>query len=285
MFSLERTSDELATLQSTGLYRHGEHFSESSRIRHNGEYLGERDFDPHKDDPSDIDPLSYWQDIVDTPQVVERRPFYPLDASIIVHQPMGSQFDEELNIGSNRRLLARMLGQAIESSIPNVSDRTYSYFVGEKVDKATHKNGEVIKTDGNPESDAKIISEIALNGLTFVISDFIRLNFNPSDAKNIRKSIAVKANVPFDLSLNPGVLVLRSGERGGESNTRKNESLNETNNLLLENHIRVIEKLRSLGLGVAKVAYLPSEINRHKNDIDKEIATAIRSLSTQALAT
>lgn len=282
MVYLDKTANALAHLHSIEYSSSGDHTSSLQRVNPQGEYISEHNYDPANDDPMAIDPFSPWQEIMDAPQVVERHPFKPLETTIVVHQPRGSFLDEQLNMGDNRRYLAKLIAKSIDLSMPDASDQVYTYIVGEdaRVDKLT--DGEVVLTDGDLEKESKQISELCISGLNIVISDFIRLKFQEDDGISVYPTFAVKANLPTDLALPQTKLILRSGEKTGEI---KSSDKDKTNQRLQENHNRTIEMLRSLGLGVAAVCLIPKDISEHEfiDSVDPALAQAVTDIEAKAL--
>src|SRR6185312_10928038 len=115
-----------------------------------------------------ISPFSLREQVFGIQHVQVNIPERPLHANVIVHQPEDIGADREFRYGEHRRNLARILGKAIEESMPGMTDHAWAYSIGENAAEGVNSDTEVIATSGDPQQEAEVVAEICREGLSFV---------------------------------------------------------------------------------------------------------------------
>lgn len=249
MHSLPRTEQALADVIANRPIMFGVHDGEEIRAGSHGVYIGERPFDPARDSVDQINPLSVWETITDEPHVALTIPEHPLHVNVVTHERQQPAQDL-LGIIPTRRRLAAELTEALYDAMPGMSDRVSRYAVGE----AATQNDEVeaVVTDGQPETDVRQVAELCQNGLTFVLSDFLKLPLEKeANERSLPATVAVKMNHPLDLALPAGVGRIASGYGGGEINTNDSKQLQAVNARMAAAHEHTLNRLQASGLAVA----------------------------------
>jgi hypothetical protein len=120
------------------------------------------------------------------------------------------------------------------------------------------------------------VSDLALDGLTIVVSDFQGMRFERGGLEGI---VAVKLNHPLERAIPADVgRVSLGGEY--ELDTRDDVQLGAYNQLLQDHHDRTVAGLESAGAAVASVIADPRlEQGYDLGVADGEIAAAIRVMS------
>jgi hypothetical protein len=197
-----------------------------------------------------------------------------MSINVIVHQPSAEGLEEVLNYGEQRRDFTRMIGRAIGSSIPGITDSVTLYAVGKEANEAK-KDFVVVSNNGDQQDELDEIEDITRSGLTFIVSDFLKLDPGLIRANN--KIIAVKANIPEDLELKARPLVIRSGVNGGEIDLSNPSDLERVNRALIVNDLRIQNALRVSGIAVASVVQdRQSNYGINRQLADRAIANSVK---------
>jgi hypothetical protein len=219
--------------------------------------------------------------VLGEPHVRVAVPERPLHVTVVTHHRSAGKSDF-YQMNAARQRLAGELSGAISESLPGITDRAWSYAIGEAVEESIESDVEIIRSNGDPLAEAKTIEELCQNGLTFVISDFLAL---PLDISDHSTTVAIKANHSFDLALPAGFGSLPTNVGGGEVNTDKPKDLGRVNQAQLEKHQQTVARLEAAGIAVAQVLFNWIDYPREGFDIeaaDQHIAGAILELQAQA---
>ncbi len=279
MSLLPETENALLEYGASQEYMFGLHEASEPRAGTHGRNIGEVAYDPVRHNPLAINPLSIWEQVLDAPHVKLNIPERPLNANIVIHQPASEGRDNIYHYGEYRRLLARRLGLAIADALPGITDRTWTYAVGEAADEVTDSDVEIIVSTGDVHEESDQIAEICKSGLTFVIGGHLALPLHEQDKSNFPSTVAVKANVPADRAIIPNGLVVRSGVKIGEVNTTVTEDVADNSALLERQHQRVVSRLEETGISVASIVLDRSTaIGFDSGKADSALARAVRQV-------
>ena len=282
MSSLSLTEQALANIAGNEQFVFGFHDGEDIRTGVIGRDIAETDFDPAIHDPSDIDPLSIWEDITGAQQVQQTIPDRPLSLNLITHVRQ-QQAADYFDIQGSKRHLAGELRQALTRSLPGMTDMIMDYEVGDVSNLETASHAEVIDTQGDSVKEAKLIAEICQNGLSIVISDFLNLPLTERSSERFPATVAIKANHPFDLSLPADCGKIPLGKNGGEVNTGNRRELQSVNNDMRISHEQTIARLQKAGIAVAQIIFNRRDFPILGFDLDAadmQIASALAQIST-----
>lgn len=270
MTMLPRTEEAFVDFVSEQSSLYGSHDTYEVRTGVQGKVIGEKEFDPSR--PWEINPVSLGEQMFDIPHTDVVIPTRPLHVRVVTHERTAPDTDR-LGLIAAKHALANEIADTLEDALPGPTDRVLRYKVGSAVDVRDF-DAETVATDGQPENDAKQIAEICQEGLTVVVSDFLKLPLEEQGrAKDFVSTIAVKANHAIDLELPAGIGSVQSGYRGGEINTNgpgfvarflaklrgqepANE-LNEVNQLLMDAHQATVARLGAAGMSVASIILQP----------------------------
>ena len=281
MANLEATESAIADFTANRGLLFGIHEAEEFKVGGVGRDVGEVMFDPAKHDAAAINPLSIWESVLGEPHVRVAIPERPLHINVIAHHRSTGKSDF-YQMNAARQRLAGELSNAISESLPGITDRSWSYAIGEAAGETADSDVEVIGTNGDPVLEAKTIAELCRDGLTFVISDFLAL---PLDAADYQTTVAVKANHSYDLELPAGYGRLPTNVEGGEVNTENPKELARVNRAQQEQHDQTVARLEAAGIAVAQVLFNWKDQPLNGFDVeaaDQSIAGAISGLKAQA---
>lgn len=282
MNAFPRTEQALAEMSANNRMIFGAHSTEHLRVG-DGVTIAERDYDPAIDHPMDIDQLSVWGDVTGQQQVPLIVPKKPLNPRVVTHLRERPGGDDYLAIGKSKADLANELTQALYGALPGMTDRILNYEVGKTAGEDFNQDVAVVETDGTPESDAQAIAEICEDGLTFVISDFLKLPLekHAKSEHGFLGAVAIKVNHPFELTYpaNSGSLPL--GFDGREVNTNDAKELAHFNGILRGAHDKTVAGLRGAGIAVAHIVMQPgSESDLFDTGVaDEQIADAVMAIA------
>ncbi len=280
MSLLPESEVAFAEVAASESYTFGAHTGPEVLAGAQGRDVGEMTFDATLHDPADINPLSLWQQITGEPQVDMVIPDRPLHFNVVAHQRRSTEADY-FDIHRSKRELAGTVVSALEQSLPGMTDKVWSYEVGEAATQDAPDHVEVITTNGDPAVDAAQVADLCQDGLAIVISDFLSLPIESTPKATFPYTVAIKANHPLDLSLPANCGRVPSGVMGGEVNTDDPRVLKEVNRAMEKAHNDTITRLEEVGIAVGQII-----LNRRVHPVfgfdidaaDLEIATAIRSL-------
>jgi hypothetical protein len=281
MANLEQTESAIAGFTANRGLLFGIHEAEEFKVGGVGRDVGEVMFDPARHDAGAINPLSIWESVLGEPHVRVVVPERPLHINVIAHHRSSGKSDF-YQMNAARQRLAGELSNAISESLPGITDRSWSYAIGESAVAGEDADVEVIGTNGDPLVEANTIAELCQGGLTFVISDFLAL---PLEQAKCPTTVAVKANHSYDLEIPAGFHSLPTNIQGGEVNTDKPRKLARVNRAQQEQHDQAVARLEAAGIAVAQVLFNWTDYPLSGFDIeaaDQGIAGAISGLKAQA---
>lgn len=274
MSVLRETEAAFAELAATKQHEFGVRHGLQARVGHRGIDIGEQLFDPARHNPTDINTLSLMGMVTDQPHVKVVLPDLPMEVSIVTHNQTGKDSPE---MALSKQRLGQALRHSLESAVPRIGDRIYSYHIGDTSDAGVNNSSEFIEADENPSKNIKKVEDICFNGLTFVISTFGRglpLGIYGTRYENI---IGIKANTALELRLPNDVNVRLGGSR--EASTPAERA--EMNARLDQHHQGIENRLLLAGIKLAKVVFdgnHPSGLQFEPREADVSIAKAVRSL-------
>ncbi|HUA13100.1 MAG TPA: hypothetical protein VL989_01205 [Candidatus Sulfotelmatobacter sp.] len=269
---LAATTDALANLVTNSPILWGEHDHPKSSVGFSDFPLYHRPFDPELDDPSNIDHSSYDSIVMDEPHVAIIHPPRQLDIRVVAEQRVPTSLDERFGLGAARNGLNIAIARALEESLPGVTDEALLFSVGSAA--ARDQDFEVLTHSDDPEEQADLIRGLSHDGLTIVLSSFLRLD--PKKLKSNQPMIAIKTNAPWDLELPKAGLVIRSGKGLGEVDLSDDRQRGEANRLLIKEDQRVVDSLLTAKIAVARAVFdksSPDGVNWPR--VDASIAQAI----------
>ena len=275
---LPETESALAEMAASENYVFGQH--DGTELKHGvvGRTMGDVPFDPAKHQVGDINPLSVWGMVLDEPHVSVVLPDRPLLASVVLHSEPG---DDRYHMTEAKRVLARTVQASLLESLPGMTDRGSLYVVGENAQDIAANNSdmEAFATNGDPAANAKAVSELCLDGLTFVISDFARLPLAQVPNAEYPATVGLKVNHPLERQFRPGMGVVRLGGRK-EVNTNKPRELQRFNEGLKATHTNIVNSLRLSGIAVASLVVTPGQPQGFDlTGVDRTIAAAVSQIS------
>lgn len=281
MSILEQTQDSMSDLVSNRQREFGGHASVVPRFSLRGTHLGEVPFIPGKHQFKDINPFSLAEEATGIPHVLMVLPKRALNIQII-EDKTGS--DDDPRIVDVKQRLAGILHESIVDSKPGMTDRVRHYAIIDptsEIASSLDYDTELIDSTTDREVVSKTVADICLNGLTFIISDFNRLNFDNLPKSAFEKTIAIKANHPAEIEI-PQALVSLGLGRGREADLRKPKELTRLNASLKNYNQSVVNRLEKAGMAVAQVVFDSS--SRDGFDMfytDNAIAAAIKQISAR----
>jgi hypothetical protein len=267
MARLPHTHAALASLEANAGHAYGEHIRRSVQAGPDGVYIGETEFDPTRHDPSDIDAFAMG-DGLDRPHVSQVFPNRPLHVNIVADRT-GRREDPRVTAAKDTAVTS--LTGSIDESLPGVTDQSFIYVAG----RGNLPNAETLRAGSRSELPGQV-SDLALDGLTIVVSDFQGMRFERGSLEGV---VAVKLSHPLERAIPAGVgRVSLGGEY--ELDTRDDVQLGAYNQLLQDHHDRTVAGLETAGAAVASVIADP----RHEQGYDlaladSEIAAAIGDMS------
>lgn len=276
MATLPETTNVLSELSSDAVYGLGDHTEYAIRTGLAGLPLGDVQFDPSRHSLNHINHLAPLAEATGEYYVRQVLPSRPMYINVVVDGRTGS---EHPVIADHKRRASYALSEAIVNSVPGIADHAAQY---ELVD-ANDRNGftsnyEQIVVSG--ETDASLqVSDLALGGLTFVVSDFKRLSFERVDGQ----LVAVKLNHPLERALPPMTKGFLSLGGGLEVNMGNAEQVAYVNDRLAAQHEAILSTLRESSAQTASAVAAPKNPDGFLSaDVDREIAVAIQTLAHKA---
>lgn len=263
MARLQRTHAALASLEANAGHAYGEHVRRNVQAGFDGVYIGEAEFDPTRHDPSDIDAFAMGE-ALDKPHVSQVFPSRPLHINIVADRTGRS---EDPRVTAVKGAAAASLVGSLDESLPGVTDQSFIYIAGH----GNLPDAETLRVSNRNELPGQV-SDLALDGLTLVVSDFQGMRFEPGSLDGV---VAVKLNHPLERAIPAGVGRISLGGEY-ELDTRDGTQLGAYNQLLQAQHDRTVSGLESAGATVASVIADPRyEQGYDIGAADEEIASAI----------
>ena len=281
MSILEQTQYTMGDLTSNRQREFGGHTGVAPRFNLRGTHLGEVPFTPGKHQIKDIILFSLAEEATGIPHVQMVLPNRALSIQVIEDR---TPSDDDPRISTIKQRLAGVLHDAITESKPGMTDRVRHFVIVDPVSEAAHQldyDVEFIDSTKGLEAVSKSVTDLCVNGLTFIISDFNRLKFNHSNKSAFEATVAIKANHPAEIAIPQGLVSLGLGN-GREANLRKPKEVARLNSSLMAYNQRVVDGLRFAGMAVAEVVF---DASSHDGfdifDTDHAIATAIQQVSNR----
>lgn len=269
MASLVETQVVLSEMSANQRFGWGEHTYPSISAGSTGMQIGTISYDPTRHSPLDIDPLAPMGLALGVDHVRLVLPNRIMTTNVIIDQ---SERTERKSVTAAKRDLGSNLLFALEESLPGMTDRIHAYVVGEPGDVPF--DPKIIEAEDSLVL-SQTIADLAHRGLTFVISDFRRLELGNNDLSNV---VAIKANHPAQLHIPARVGKTYELGNGRTVNTYKPKELEPVNEALRQEHNRIVTGLRAAGAMVASVVLKPSATERYDMGLaDISIAAALRS--------
>lgn len=266
MARLQQTYEALASLEANAGHTFGEHVRRRVQAGTDGVYIGEAEFDPARHDPAEIDPMAMGS-ALDRPHVSQVFPNRPLHVSIIADRTARA---EDPKVASAKANAMAGLVNALDESLPGVTDQSFIYAAGGSL-----PNAEALHVRDRSELPGQV-SDLALSGLTIVVSDFQGMSFQPRSLEGV---VAVKLNHPLERKIPADVgRVSLGGEY--ELDTRDHMQVRAYNALLQRHHDDTVDGLESAGAVVASVIADPRrDQGFNAARADEYIADAIGEIS------
>lgn len=270
MALLHETSDALGDFAANTQYGFGSHYERNIRTGVAGLPLGDTEFDPTRHQLSDINHLSPMTDLTGEFYVSEVIPQRPLTVNVILD---GRGGNEHHVIAAQKRRAQQGISTGLVEAVPGITDHAAAYVLSdENTRNYTNFDGEYLPVRSEEEA-GRIVEDIALSGLTFVVSDFKKLRLQRIDGQ----MIAIKANHPLERAIpqNIGFVSL-----GGaiELDTHNLRQLNRVNSALEQRHDAIIDGIQAAGAKAISVQAVPkSEHGFFVMNTDRRIAEAVEA--------
>lgn len=262
MPTLPETSNMLSEWPANEAYALGDHTEFSVRTGAAGLPLGDSEFDPSRHQLSDINHLAPMTAATGDFYVREVQPFRPLLINVI-HDARSQ--GEHPAIYAQKHTGMDYLATAIADAAPGIADSVRHYHIsnGNDVSSAAKHAQEIIApTDEQAQAE---IEDIALRGLTFILSDFRSLKL-PNATGEV---LAIKMNHPLERSLPANVGFVSLGG-AFEVNTNNARQLGEVNRRLTTIHEGIMSSLQESQVEAVDIVVTPKTaeyIDSKKADI------------------
>lgn len=277
--ALYESGEAFAELMGNRQGRFGMHTSDYVTAGWNGIYVGDREFDPTRHQPSDINHFSIMAAATGEPYVRNVLPAIPRDITIITEHD-GRRDTPEVNAA--KYALGQQLRGELKTALPRIGDSVYQYHIGPTTDSVDLRHVELLDRPEDPLETVDMIANLCRGGLSFVIG-----NFSP---KNIPLR---KADVSFTDTI--GIRVMHPEELAvSESEKRRLNKGNEivsatdarTFNRAQARYNQAVERdMQDVGIKVARVVLKNTAHNHLLFDeaaVDTAISEAICSLDYKA---
>lgn len=268
MLSLPETQEVLASFAATNQNGWGEHTHGNLTAGVDGLQIGSVTFDPVRHQPGQINPLDVMGMALGEYRVPMVLPYRPLAANVIIDL---TRRQDHPMVTTAKRNLGVSLTNALEASLPGITDKIHGYVIGDTVEQLQAAGFEQIDP-ADEVTNARMISDIAAEGLTIVISDFRHLEFEPN---SLGDTVAVKTNHPSERSItaNVGLITLRGDVEVNTSNARQLAAVNDR---LQKEHDRITGMLRVADASVAEAVVTPRAPEGYDlSAVDQSIAAAL----------
>lgn len=264
MSQLPETSHALRQCQGDLFYRGGMHDSPNLRTGVPGLPIGDTEFNPSRDLPTDINFASAMGEALGSLRVNTVIPYRALTMNFVIDATKRAEIPQITNA---KQAIADDVSFAFRGAVRDPLDVIRNYRIG----YAAGQGELAIDPEHQPEAEI-----MALRGLTLVISDFRKLRFSPN---SLDSTIAIIAKHPLERCIPADVGRLSIGGLI-EVNTNKKRELLAVNDRLEIAHQETLAQLTSAGAQIVDVAIDPSK--QHSYDIDNldlGLANAIRQIA------
>ena len=275
-----QTESALAELPSNLFDSRGRHNSFDIKTGVSGVKIGESEYDPTKHTPLDIDPMSTMSMITGMPYVRQVIPNRPIEANVILHNSKAGSRSDIFEIKS--KLASTLIGE-ISRAMPAIRDRVNCYVIGDDLElsqELLRLGANAIKGTEDPVVAATKTADLCMNGLAFILSDFERLPLEEVDHV-FSRTVGIKVNHKYDINIDD----LRGRKAvlgvGGSREIRlwKDKDVDSFNEGLEVHDEAIVERLKRIGISVARVISDQNEINGFSvKGADSQIARAINRL-------
>ena len=280
MPKFSQTESALADLPSNLFDSRGRHTSFEVKTGASGIKIGELEYDPNKHTPIDIDPMSTMSMITGMPYVRQVIPNRPIEANVILHNSKAGSRSDIFEIKS--KLASTLIGE-ISRAMPAIRDRVNCYVIGDDLElsqELLRLGANAIKGTEDPVVAATKTADLCMNGLAFILSDFERLPLEDVDHV-FSRTVGIKVNHKYDINIDD----LRGRKAvlgvGGSREIRlwKDRDVDSFNEGLEVHDEAIVERLKRIGISVARVISDQNEINGFSiKGADSQIARAINRL-------
>lgn len=262
---------EMSANRHFGLGQHAEHVIRSTAI---GRQLGHTAFDALLHTPDQIDPFSLMGMALEQDMVPMYEPARPLLMNIVTD--MSAQ-REHPSVTLAKRRVSHDISAAIDDTL-EATDQAFLYLVGDNIPERGMPYHEIISVpQGDKEALGEKVSQIALDGLTFVVSDFNRLKL--PEHTHFDELVAVKVNHVLERKIPEGFNRVISLGGLGEIDATSKRKVTKANAYLEEMHQKTVSELKSHGVHVASVIVSPKQAQIYDvSPADAGIATALRKI-------
>lgn len=272
MVVLRETERAFADLAANSMFSLGQHTDGRPRTGVDGIYIGTSQFDPARHSATDIDPISLMGVATGEDYVRDILPGKPLMLNLVVDN---SRRIEHAGVTAAKERLATDLATAIEHALPGMTDRLFPYVIGEPKTSALPAGTEKLNTDA---LTLRSLGRLAASGLTFVLSDFNRVQLDTSMPGRLANLIAIKVNHPAERVIPAGVGMISLGEFE-EVNTNKPKQVKDVNQKLEAKHLRITSDLEQAGASVVSIITAPNgKAPYDTRTADRDLAGAIRRI-------
>lgn len=282
MERLPEINEAFAELSTDLAWANGSHVYDRVHRGRGGIKLGVREYDPSRDDPSEINRVNILQYLGDGTQryVDKRMPEKTMMSSVVLHvDPKERRYPELLQpVGKLRVDLFKDVASALEeSSMP--MDRLNIYAIGDVKDvDFGDLDPEIIVGTEEAEEAAIALAQICTDGLSIVFSNFYDLEFKKLHrGQRFDQTVAVKCNHTIELELPADIGKVALPYTDVRVNTRKPKELAQHNAERSLKHAAIRRRTGAHGAHVVQAAYT----GRHNRDADfakadRDIANALR---------
>jgi len=273
MALLHETQTVLAEMAASQPQSFGTHGAVHPQTGVPGLAVGEVPYDMTRHPVTAINHGSLMANVTRVPYVRLTLPQRPLDVQVVTHHEAGN---DDPRLAKLKGYLARQIKYAVEDSVPGMTDRVFSYHIGDDADDFADFDTELLPANGDPAYTAETVADLCHDGLTFVVSDFNRLPLQNVANGWFPATVAVKANHALEMSVPDMAMRL-----GGTREVRKKKDAEYVNQRLAKYHAGITAGLETAGIPVAQVIM---DMNRSDlgqdglNAADGAIADALRRL-------
>ncbi|GAC1391509.1 MAG: hypothetical protein NVSMB46_04290 [Candidatus Saccharimonadales bacterium] len=280
MAILRQTELALSEMDSNRAFDAGTHNGMMLKAGGRGTNIGSVPFDPVKHSIADIDPFSMLEIATDIPQVRMRIPRRPLSFAVIIDKISSN---DDVGLINAKQTLADDIRSSVIESIPDATDRYYSFVLSDKTDGSIlGVDDEMIPFDENPLITTKNIQEFCRDALTFIISDFSELSLTTHPENKMADTIGVKINHAIELAVPESQQLVSWGGLHEANTYKKPKDLKRYNEALGRYHQSLTDGLIESGLQVANVSFSDEigKLNSREYDYaDNQMAGAIRAIN------